>query len=341
MIRDSKQVILYKRQNSSEFYRINMDVLKENERYLGSGAKAVAAMLVNGDELKVLMPTILAVDPRSHTSNWETLVANYWNGLTIGVPDNGKPLEIGMIYDIKDTTTFFDGRKRIDYIRELQKDNPSIKTDEDLMNYIKGEKDGIPNVMENEKYKYCKPINNSDYLLWRYCLVSYEVAPNIDTVNKSPNIRFYLHDATKIEDDRKKAFETRTKAHKAYMEIFTDEAELDKYIYLFAPTHPIPYDTSKFGLIEKQMHLENIINSKPNEFLQYRKDKLAGIKATIEMYIVAGLLRRLPNTQIIVNGDNQEIIIGNTMEEAVRYFTNEKNKVEISQLEAKYKGLKN
>ena len=340
MLESSRIVYIQKRQNSSEFYRRNMDVLKESERLLGVSNKAVAAMLMNGDELKVLMPSILAIDPRSHTSNWDKVVSTYWNSLSIGIGDGGKKLEIGMIYDIYDSTTFFDGTKRIDYIKQLQKENPSIKTNEDLKSYIEGVSNDRPNISENEKYKYCKPINVEDYLLWRYCEHFYQVAPNIDSVDKSPNIRFFIHDTYKFEEDKKKAFKLRTDARKAYMEIFTDESMIDNMIYIFSSTYPIPKSMKELTIIDKQIHLENIVNEKPEEFIRYRKDKNLQVKSMVEMYIYANILKRLPNSKVVVDGDSPEIIIGNSTEEVIRFFMSAENKVAINQYEAKFKGLK-
>ena len=338
MIYNSNKVWIKKRINQSTFYKTNMKVLGEESRRLGSNATAVKAMLINGDELKVLMPSILGIDPKSTTSNWDKAVSNYWHSLTVDIYDKGKELEIGFIYDFNDTTTFFDNVKRKDYISKLT----GVKDDRTLMEYVEGSKDGKPNVPENEKYKYAMPINVEDYLLYRYCQSYHDVANNIDSVDKSPNIRFYLFSDKlyKIEADKKLNLEK--KAMSLFLKVIANSNEVDNVLYTLCNKVDSLKGINIKTLDEsdKHIHLKNIMNEKPQLFISTVEDKNLLIKANIERYINAGIWKRLPNSDIIVDTDNAEITIGNNVDEAVSFMSNDANKERLNVYVAKFKGLK-
>jgi hypothetical protein len=60
----------------------------------------------------------------------------------------------------------------------------------------------------------------------------------------------------------------------------------------------------------------------------------------IEKYISSGILKRLDNTHIITDGQNPQIIIGNTLDEALTFFANQINKDVVAEYEARFKALK-
>jgi len=192
---DNKKVTILWRLFNDPFAQANKEqfINQSNPRKIGSSISAVNNLLANGDELKVLMRTVLGVDPNSNSSNWDKIVRNYWDSLSVDVHPNGKNLEIGFIYDLDDP-------ERKSSIAKLKNDVKSINNDTALKDYVTGfSKEGRPNVPDNKKYLYAQPINPQDWLLYRYCVgidgKGYrDVANDLKSVENSPHIRFYIFD---------------------------------------------------------------------------------------------------------------------------------------------------
>lgn len=330
----SKKVTIMWRLFTDAFQQANKDqfIDKAYPRKIGSSISAVNNLLVNGDELKTLMPIILGVDPKSNSSNWDKLVKNYWDSLSVDVYSNGLDLEIGFKYDMTD-------KSRKEDIANLQKDNKDITNEESLAEFVEGnKKDGTPNVKDNEKWKYAAPLNNQDWLLYRYCVgvdgKGYRrVSNSMSTIEHSPVIDFYIYDESIANKARKKTYETQHNALIKYVEIVSKRDVVDDLLLVFGQTIVGKDD------MDKDMALDAIVRSRPAEFLQYSADANLKIKARIEKYINANVLKRLPGTSLIVDYNQSDVIIGNNMAEAVTFFSpdNTATKAAVSEYSLKYK----
>lgn len=339
MIKDSNIIYIMNKAESSAFYTNNIKVLGKESKKLGQSAGAIAKLLTNMNELKVLMPQILAIAPTS--MDWDKRVHDYWNSFTIDVFDElGKELETGFEYNISDNTNFPDGKSRLYYINELIKRVPTIKDDESLMAYVKGaNKKGELNVREEEKYKYARAINPEEYLLWRYCIVCPMVSNTIDTVDASPKIRFYLFDKTSAESAKKKQFKLLQKAQEKYHIVIADSEMIDTVLYVFRRDLKNE-DGTPMDATDKAMALDIIVKTKPTEFLTLLTDKNLTTKALIERYIALGIFKRLSNSSIIVNAKDPSEIIGNNIDDAITYFNNPDKKIQVNTYAAECKSLK-
>jgi hypothetical protein len=328
MITRSKIVRLEWKLNPSAFAITNKKTIGENTRKLGSTVKVVGRLMERSDEMKLLMPSILGYDSNSTNINWTDMVRRYWSGITISVPPGGKELEIGLTYDIADL-------RRKEYIKELQKDHPDIKTDENLAEFVEGSTDGKPNVEADEYYKYASPINGEDFMYWRFATFHREVANNIDDANKSPNIRFYLYSNEELKAVRKETFKLSRDATTKYLQVLGDKQTVSDLLSIFN------IETADMDDVDKDMALDTIVKNSPKDFLAAVNDSNLKTKARIERYIKRGVLKRLPNTAIIVDASDPSIVIGNTINEAVAFFSSDgaKNKAIISELSVKYKAL--
>lgn len=332
MIEKSKKVSIMWRLHNDPFQQANKEqfIDKVYPRRIGSNITAVNTLLANGEELRSLMPILLGVDPNSTSSNWDKLVANYWNSLSVEVYSNGLDLEIGFIYDV--TTT---DKIRSGYISKLK----NIESDEDLITYVEGsKKDGTPNVPDNEKYKYAAAITPEHWLLYRYCVgvngKGYKrVSNSMTTIEMSPDIDFYIYDESVAKDARRKVHEVNRKALTKYIEVIAKRDIVDQLLLVFKDTTTYTDD------LDKDIALDTIVKTRPQEFLTYVNDKNLMTKAQIESYINAGILRRLAGTSIIVDNDQPDVIVGNNLAEAVTFFSpdNTKTKLAVSEYSLKYK----
>ncbi len=327
MVIRSKKVRLEWKLNPSAFALVNKETIGEQIRHLGSGVKGVSKMMEHAEELRTIMPSILGYDANSTNINWTELVKKYWSGITIRVPVGGLELETGFSYDLEDV------RKKA-YIKELISDKTlSIKSDEDLADYVEGSAKGKPNVIVSEKYKYGTPINPEQYMYWRFASYSREVANSVEDANKSKHIRFYLYTDEDIKEAKSIAFNLKKTASQKYLQILGNKEEVENILSIFQ------VEFKGMDDVEKDMALDTIVTNQPKEFLAAVNDPNLKLKATIERYIKANVLRKLPNTAIIVDSGDPSIIIGNTTDEAVSFFSSEKNKALVSEYTAKYKAL--
>ena len=262
-----RKVTIHWKYSPSTFEKINKRVLGSNVKKIGASRPAVNSILEQYEMLKVLMPSILGINPESRDTDWDKHIAYYWNSLSLDVPSSGKTLEVGLRFDIRD-------KKRKEYIDELSKkvatkaNAEPFKTNKDLATYVMGYNNDIPNVDEDERWKYGTPISIEDYLVWRYIQNYRDVADKFEDINKSPKIRFYLH--TQEDEDRAKAEENklRNKAMTEFTKFITESTEED-----FNNVISIIYPEQIKSLVEtkdkpgKQRQLMDIMYKQPYDFL--------------------------------------------------------------------------
>lgn len=327
MISESIKIDLITKLNPSIFQVLNQNVLGVIPERLGVNVSAVKKMVVGRESmLKLLMPSIINTSPND--VKWYDTVNKYWNSFGLLVPPGGVSLETGLIYDINDSD-------RAIYISELIKrasaEGTEIKTDADLKIYI------ASNVSNTDRYKYTKPINVIDYLTWIYCLGHHEVANKTTDVTNSEQIRFTLIDQRDIIDLKRKAHTVSIDAGRKYLEILSDRSKVKDLLYILG------YDSSVLSDIDADIQLKSYSDNNPTKFIEMLDDKTLTIKARIERYILAGVLKRMPNTGIIIDASDQSCVIGNTLDEAAVYFVSENKErvTKVSEFSAKYKQIKN
>jgi len=363
MLINNRKIWIYWRNIKSSYASANEEGLDEPSRSIGSSISGVQKMLSNSEEQVALMSNVISISPGD--SDWAKALSNYWQSLSEDILPTGKELEIGFIYDISDLT-------KAPYINNLNENLPEddkLKTDASLKDYIAKRLAGVNTrfkedmskadkltgqasfqakkaaydikydlvwKIEAEHYKFGTPIKVSDYLLYKYCMVYSQVANELALAEKSPNIRFYLHSEAEI----KLAKERKHKADKDRMNIYIDTiksvSKVENVLYALDKgdkVRSIKDDTDLFIL------LEEVSKERPAAFVAAAKDKNLVYKGTIEKYIATGILRRLDNTQIVVDAADPGIIIGNSLDESVSFFASKKNEAIVSEYNAKYKGL--
>ncbi len=362
MLVENKKSFIYWKQAFNAYSYANKDHLLEDSRLIGSSLSGVRKMLSKSAEQKAYMSDVIGISPTS--PDWDTALNHYWNSLSVEIPIGGKELEIGFVYDVTDS----DKAAAIKIFNESNKD-VQFKTDEDIRDYFnkkyealvsefnknlanaesisdeKAKADTINllykskydklDLIESEKYKYATPISISDYMLWRYCLGYNHVANEIALVNKSNNIRFYLHS----EEEIKKAKEVRRNVEKQRMEAFLsvvkDSDKMNKVMYALRLGHLL--DTMDDNDIDIKLNEYSLEHT--SKFISTVNMSNLSTVAFIEKLIVSGLLKRLEATEIIVDYTDPTKVIGNTLSEAVSYFSNKENEKDITEYKNKLKGL--
>jgi len=178
------------------------------------------------------------------------------------------------------------------------------------------------------------PINIHDWIIWKYCLVYGRVANDISTVNNSPKIRFYLYSKDEEVNTKHLMLKVKKKAFNEMIKLLENESKIDMVLRLFG------IDADKLSLKEKELAIDTYATDEQyvHKFVEITTDKSLEIKGFIEDCIFKQKLKRIPNTQTIMYEDS---VVGNTMEEAVAYFNNQKNTAIYNQLRAGLEHMSN
>jgi hypothetical protein len=363
MLIENKKIYIYHKQTMSPYASANKDHLIASPRTLGSAINAVNKMLASGEEMKVLMPEILGVSATS--PNWDNRLAYYWNSISEDVDPSGRTLEIGFMYDI-DTP---EAKAYIESFNKVASDKNRINSDEALLAYFKNSYDKIIEdfkknldlankhsnakdvekstseayrikfdkiiALESQKYKYGKPVNTADYMLYRFCLVHSQVANEYSLVEKSQNIRFYLHSEDEIKQYKEEKIKLEKDRMNAFLEVVKAPDTVENLLYALG----LGFTIKDQDAADRNITLNTYSMDNTKKFIQTINNKQLETIGMIEKYIVFGMLRRLDGSTIIVDGVDSGITIGNTIEESVSFFTNKKNEAYLSELNARFKGL--
>jgi hypothetical protein len=320
-IRNRKVSIQWKL-NPDAFAIANKTVLVDTIRRFGSTTTAVNTILTKEELLKFTMPVIIGLNPSD--LGWQKAIANYWNSLAVDIPENGKDLEIGFSFDIDD-------EKRSKYIVPFMTSN-KLKTDEDLATYVMGK------VPEEDKYKYGAPIKPEDYLLWVYSKHYRDVANEVDDINNSKFIRFYIHDDEIVKLQKEALIDLTIQAQDKFMEVLKSNEAKDKISNILCVLEPtIISSLDKLTDNERRNKLFELFQKDAKLFINIVDDSNLHTKALVEKLLSKGILRKITNTDIVVDVEDPSIVLGNTISETVTWFSIEANKAKISEYKNRLK----
>ena len=346
MITKERNIKLFWKLNPSVFQVINLEAMGEYTRKLGSAVNVVNTLCSQTEEMKVLLPIILGVSPDNTSVNWQSKVSNYWHNFALEVLPTGLTFDIGFRFNLHDTNDV----KRIKAIEVILKKTNVKDTDSEtvkekaLVDYLFGtNKDGNRNVTEEELYQYGTPLNIPDYLSWRYCLLTSQVANNPEDVNKSNKIRFYLHNEEDAKKTRRDATIKSTSAIKVYAEMMGKDDSLERMTAICISNKLvswIEFKSKDWTDSDTQAIVLQYATDKPIDFLAAASDKNLLVKSTIQSYIYEGLLVEIPSSSIITDASDPSIVLGDNLNDAIAYFSNDTNKAYLSGLKAKFKSLK-
>lgn len=266
------------------------------------------------DEEEILLPSIIGIDPKD--IKWREAVKNYWSSISVPIP-----------YDGVGTDELFG--KVLEWVIEFK--------DESIADiYEKSGLEGKAKLsgthLKDGTARLLKGVD--DYVLFRYCLVYGRVANNAKDANKSNRILFYLFSKKDEIKAEHIVFETRKKAKQLFYEIMEDESKLDGILRLFKIS-----PESLESIERKHIILEQKTNTNANEFIQFASDSHLSVKSFIFKAVEKGIIHNPSNTESYYYGENKEVLLGNTLEDAVLYCisTDEKKKGIVETMKAQVK----
>lgn len=323
--------------NPSVFNIKNKDVINIDYLRLGTAITPVNKMLANSEELRTILPNTLGIAPTD--MGWQERVSSYLHDILINVPEKGYVMDASFTFAIDDSTKKgnIDDYKKANFIKDI----PAGKSEESyILACILGEElDGKAKVSEENLYKYVNFINPSQYIEYRYCLLSAKVANHIDDINKSTNIEFYLSSDAEMKAVKDKKIKLINTASQVYTKLVSgDKSNINNVII----GGELVSDISVFNNMDfedKCSIILELVTKEPSKLIELSNDKNLADKAKIRKYIWSNLLRVVGNTSIITDAGSPDKIIGNNITDAITFINNPENKVYVNELELKYKSL--
>lgn len=316
----TRKVTILKRNKNNSFQMANVKVIDANgnPEIIGTTVTAVATMTANNEEMKMVLPDIIGVSKDS--PDWNAKVKDYWNSLCVYVTGAGKQLEIGFSYDYEDET-------RTKFITAT-----AAKDEDGLIKYCEDKLAKDPTFYKF-MYRYAKPLNAEDYLLYRYCMGYRDVANHHNNVDTHAHIRLYIFDDEVqkriVAEDSKIKRESIIKLSELYSK---REALLD-VLYVFESDAVTQDETAQ------DIAIELIASGTPVEFLTTVKDKNITNKAMIQKYIRAGILKKVPLGTTILDGDSGDPI-GKDLDETLLWIKTPTNAGTVADYAKRFKEMK-
>lgn len=334
MITFNRTVFINWKLNPTAFEIINTKAYRKDVMSLSSAVKPSNNMASRDLEMRLLLAEELGASPDATSNNWQALVQNYWDDFYLEVPRTGFKLDTSLIFDINDF-------KRKDYIAKYIKDNIKEKSDSEdfekiVANHIK------EHVLEEEITRYLIPVNIKQYLAWRYALISSRVANNASLMNKSSKIDFYLTDEDSIRKSRMAENEKRVKAISLYTKLVSKSSASSLINILIGLKKVLTLsDIKKLKDVETDIQplLLEVATSNPDKFIKISEDKSLTKRSQVRKFQMAGLIRKLPNSTVIVDSSDPSIVLGNTENEAISFLANSVNSAYLNELTLKFKSL--
>jgi len=316
----TRSAMLMHREQYSEYRLANMRYISDGSSKIGGAIKSVERMRVNKAEMDVYMPTIIGEDVRSVDYNKK--FEEYFSNLGVVVPVGGRTLDTSMTFkSVKGYNLFTVALKNIlsKFANALKDVMDDDKDRDKKVDVIYRTKDDSIILLESKLYAYALPTNIGDYILWRYCLVYRDVANDEVRIEKSANIRFYLHDAKLKQQQEEAAFAIQSTATILYADLLTKKEDLMYVVWALSDKHSLDVRAAT-DHNKRSMLLDKVVKSDPNSFLVIAKHKDVKTMCFIEKAIAHGMINRIPNTAVVQ--DKEGNTLGSTLAEVVVFFKN-------------------
>lgn len=329
---DRRSVTISLVSNYSLYRRVNDKTLPKRRDVIGSSIRSSRTLAANKAEVEAYFPNLIGLAPNNE--NFVSRVKAYLNNISVPVDELGKTLDISFRYNTKREYLMFKAKE--DKIEEAfaNVSRQDMKALEEALET----KIEDTNLLESEKHKHGNPINISDYLIYRHCLLYRDIAKDTAFINSNPNIRFYFKDNKREAELQSKLRLEINNAKSNYVKIIGNTELFNAVFVQYCVNNNIPVTVgSSMDEIDKQNHLDKYSAQEPVKFNKICNDKDLVIKAFIENLIARGELNRATHNQNITTFDGE--FIGANVKEAVVWFKNPANNARVDAWKNKLKHI--
>ena len=305
-------------QNYSLYRKANDKVLPKKRDYIGSSIRSSQVLASNRAEVEAYFPQLLGISVNNE--NFVTRLKQYLNNIQVPVNELGVTFDCSFRFNHK--RDYFAFKAREEEI-EMAYKKANKQSTKDLRAALAIKINDLNN-LESEQYAVGSPVNITDYILYRHCLLYRDIAKDTALINCDPFVRFYLKDDAKDKERQQKLRQEINNAKRNYIEVIGDDEVFDAVYIQYCVVAGLPIVNSLLSeKIDKENQLDKFSTSEPVKFNSIVKDRDLRIKSLIELLIARGEFVRSQFNQNITTQDGE--FIGANMKEAIAWAKNPEN----------------
>lgn len=317
-------------QNYSLYRKANDKVLPKKRDYIGSSIRSSQVLASNRAEVEAYFPQLLGISVNNE--NFVTRLKQYLNNIQVPVNELGVTFDCSFRFNHK--RDYFAFKAREEEIEMVYK-KANKQSTKDLRAALAIKINDLNN-LESEQYAVGSPVNITDYILYRHCLLYRDVAKDTALINCDPFVRFYLKDDAKDKERQQKLRQEINNAKRNYIEVIGDDEMFDAVYIQYCVVAGLPIVNSLLSeRMDKENQLDKFSATEPIKFNSIVKDKDLRIKSLIELLIARGEFVRSQFNQNITTQDGE--FIGANMKEAIAWAKNPENENVLAAFKNKLK----
>lgn len=317
-------------QNYSLYRKANDKVLPKKRDYIGSSIRSSQVLASNRAEVEAYFPQLLGISVNNE--NFVTRLKQYLNNIQVPVNELGVTFNCSFRFNHK--RDYFAFKAREEEI-EMTYKKANKQSTKDLRAALAIKINDLNN-LESEQYAVGSPVNITDYILYRHCLLYRDIAKDTALINCDPFVRFYLKDDAKDKERQQKLRQEINNAKRNYIEVIGDDEMFDAVYIQYCVVAGLPIVNSLLSeKIDKENQLDKFSTSEPVKFNNIVKDRDLRIKSLIELLIARGEFVRSQFNQNITTQDGE--FIGANMKEAIAWAKNPENENVLAAFKNKLK----
>lgn len=317
-------------QNYSLYRKANDKVLPKKRDYIGSSIRSSQVLASNRAEVEAYFPQLLGISVNNE--NFVTRLKQYLNNIQVPVNELGVTFDCSFRFNHK--RDYFAFKAREEEIEMVYK-KANKQSTKDLRAALAIKINDLNN-LESEQYAVGSPVNITDYILYRHCLLYRDVAKDTALINCDPFVRFYLKDDAKDKERQQKLRQEINNAKRNYIEVIGDDEMFDAVYIQYCVVAGLPIVNSLLSeRIDRESQLDKFSTSEPVKFNSIVKDRDLRIKSLIELLIARGEFVRSQFNQNITTQDGE--FIGANMKEAIAWAKNPENENVLAAFKNKLK----
>ena len=317
-------------QNYSLYRKANDKVLPKKRDYIGSSIRSSQVLASNRAEVEAYFPQLLGISVNNE--NFVTRLKQYLNNIQVPVNELGVTFDCSFRFNHK--RDYFAFKAREEEI-EMAYKKANKQSTKDLRAALAIKINDLNN-LESEQYAVGSPVNITDYILYRHCLLYRDIAKDTALINCDPFVRFYLKDDAKDKERQQKLRQEINNAKRNYIEVIGDDEMFDAVYIQYCVVAGLPIVNSLLSeRIDRESQLDKFSISEPVKFNSIVKDRDLGIKSLIELLIARGEFVRSQFNQNITTQDGE--FIGANMKEAIAWAKNPENENVLAAFKNKLK----
>lgn len=317
-------------QNYSLYRKANDKVLPKKRDYIGSSIRSSQILASNRAEVETYFPQLLGISVNNE--NFVTRLKQYLNNIQVPVNELGVTFDCSFRFNHK--RDYFAFKAREEEI-EMAYKKANKQSTKDLRAALAIKINDLNN-LESEQYAVGSPVNITDYILYRHCLLYRDIAKDTALINCDPFVRFYLKDDAKDKERQQKLRQEINNAKRNYIEVIGDDEMFDAVYIQYCVVAGLPIVNSLLSeRMDKENQLDKFSASEPVKFNSIVKDRDLRIKSFIELLIARGEFVRSQFNQNITTQDGE--FIGANMKEAIAWAKNPENENVLAAFKNKLK----